>query len=139
MLGVPDAACECAAMQGEFTFAHEGVLGTSMELIVNAPRAGDAVECERRVLAEIERLRGILSTYDSASEIRRVMAVGAVESAELAEVLDAYSRWSARTSGAIELNMAGVIDCWKRGERLSAPAQRDGRQRGDDGFRDQRR
>jgi thiamine biosynthesis lipoprotein ApbE len=116
MLGVPDAACERAATLGEFAFAHEGVLGTSMELIVHASRAADAAECERRVLAEIERLRAILSTYDSESEIRRVMAGGAVESAELAEVLDAYALWSARTSGAIELNMAGVIDCWKGGE-----------------------
>src|SRR5882724_10168521 len=52
---------------GEFAFYHEGVLGTSMELIV---QAGDAGECERRVLGEIERLRRILSTYDPASEIR---------------------------------------------------------------------
>jgi thiamine biosynthesis lipoprotein ApbE len=84
-----------------------------MELIVQAPRAGAAGECERRVLGEIERLRRILSTYDPASEIRRVMLGGAVESTELAEVLAAYSLWGGRTGGAVELNMAGVIDLWK--------------------------
>ena len=117
MLAAPEVAFERAAKLGEFAFAHEGVLGTSMDLIVHAPRAGDAAECEGRVLAEIERLRAILSTYDSGSEICRVMAGGAVESFELAEVLEAYALWSARTNGAIELNMAGVIDCWKGGER----------------------
>src|SRR5438132_13991245 len=91
---------------GEFAFYHDGVLGTSMELIVQAPRIADAGECERRVLGAIERLRRILSTYDPASEIRRVMAGGAVESVELAEVLAAYSLWGGRTGGAIELNMA---------------------------------
>src|SRR5258706_16444868 len=69
---------------GEFIFHREGVLGASMELIVQAPRMADAGECERRVLGEVERLRRILSTYDSASEIRRVMLGGAVESVELA-------------------------------------------------------
>lgn len=98
---------------GEFAFEHDGVLGTSMELIVQLPRAADAAECERRVLAEIERLRGILSTYDRTSEISRAMAGGAVESIELAEVLDAYALWAERTGGAIELNMGGVIACWK--------------------------
>ena len=107
MLGAPDLALERAATLREFAFAHEGVLGTSMDLVVQAPRARDAVECERRALAEIERLRAILSTYDAASEIRRVMAGGAVESAELAEVLDAYASWGTRSNGAIELNMAG--------------------------------
>src|SRR5260221_2662270 len=98
---------------GEFAFYYEGVLGTSMELIVQAPRVADAGECERRVLGEIERLRRILSTYDPASEIRRVMLGGAVESVELAEVLAAYCLWGGRTGGAVELNMAGVIELWK--------------------------
>jgi thiamine biosynthesis lipoprotein len=119
MLGAQAVAIERAAMPGEFVFAHEGVLGTSLDLVVHAPRASDAAECERRVLTEIERLRSILSTYDSGSEIRRVMAGAAVESVELAEVLDAYALWGARSDGAIELNMAGVIDCWRSGARLS--------------------
>jgi thiamine biosynthesis lipoprotein len=104
---------ERALSMGEFTFEHDGVLGTSMELIVQAPRATDAAECERSVLAEIERLRGILSTYDPGSEISRAMAGGTLESDELAKVLEAYALWAERTGGAIELNMGGAIACWK--------------------------
>ena len=46
----------------EFSARHEGVLGTSLDLWVRATDAEGARECERVVLAEIERLRRILST-----------------------------------------------------------------------------
>jgi thiamine biosynthesis lipoprotein ApbE len=67
------------------------------------------------VCAEIERLRQILSTYDPGSEIRRVMTGGQIESVELHEMLDVYAFWNARTDGAIQMNMGGVIDLWKQG------------------------
>lgn len=72
-----------------------------MELIVRAGGCCDAEECDRQVSAEIERLRLILSTYDPASEIRQVMLAGQVRSPELADVLEAYRLWNARTAGAI--------------------------------------
>jgi len=98
---------------GKFVFAYENVLGTSMELILRTGSPMEAAHCEWRVLAEIERLRGILSTYGPASEISRVMAGAPVQSPELAELLDAYAQWTNRTLGAINLNMAGVIRLWK--------------------------
>jgi thiamine biosynthesis lipoprotein len=97
----------------EYLFEHDGVLGTSMELIVESTKSAEARECERQVSAEIERLRQILSTYDAASEIRGVMKGGSVKSAELAEVLAAYEWWNARTRGAINVNMAEIIQLWK--------------------------
>ena len=100
-----------------FTFAHDDVLGTSMDMIVCAATSADAAECHRLALAEIERLRAILSTFDPASEISRVRAGAAIESPALHELLAAYDQWSARTSGAIDVNMASVIDLWKQAGR----------------------
>jgi thiamine biosynthesis lipoprotein len=104
----------------EYSFSYDGVLGTSLELIVRAPGSTDAGRCRRRVLGEIERLGGILSTYDSTSEISRVKAGGKVESAELFELLEAYERWGNRTGGAIHVNMAEVIGLWKRSAAADA-------------------
>src|SRR5438105_2603451 len=56
----------------EYRFQHENILGTSLDLTVIAAREADAEACETAILNEIERLRQILSTYDSASEISRV-------------------------------------------------------------------
>jgi thiamine biosynthesis lipoprotein len=98
----------------DFLFKHDHVLGTSLELIVRSAHAGDADECEMQVLGEIERLRGILSTYDQMSEIRQYMAGGAAASPELEDVLAAYDHWSELTGGALNINMADVIGLWKK-------------------------
>jgi thiamine biosynthesis lipoprotein ApbE len=103
---------------GQFAFQREGILGTSFELYVGAVRANDARVCEQQVLAEIERLRLIFSTYDSASEISRVRAGAPVASTELNALLSAYELWTQRTDGALHLNMAEVIRLWKEASDL---------------------
>ena len=99
---------------GRFGFNYDRVLGTSLDVRLDAPSARDARECERRMLAEIDRLEQILSLYTPASEVSRVRAGAAIESAELAEVLAAYDTWSIRTGGALSRNLAGVIALWKQ-------------------------
>ena len=94
------------ASMSTYAFAYDGVVGTSMELLVQAPRSAEATECQRQVLAEIERLRGILSTYDPSSEISQVMAGASIRSPELHQVLDAYQFWNAQTNGAIDVRCA---------------------------------
>jgi thiamine biosynthesis lipoprotein len=102
---------------GRFGFAYDGVLGTSLDVRLDAPSARDARECEQRMLAEIDRLEKILSLYHPASEISRVKAGAPVESPELAAVLGAYDLWSARTGGALSPNLAGVLALWKNAGR----------------------
>lgn len=122
---VSDLPMRRAATLERFAGGYENVLGTSLDLAIKAARLSDAAECELRILGEIERLRRILSTYDPASEISRVMAGAPVESPELAEVLAAYDFWSARTGGLLELNLGGVIEVWRsaaRTGRLPDPA-----------------
>jgi thiamine biosynthesis lipoprotein ApbE len=109
----PEPATQRQFCQGIFQGEYENILGTSMELRVNTATPSEAQECEWRVLGEIERLRGILSTYDPASEIRQVMAGGPVVSAELADLLGTYQQWMERTAEAIRVNMGGVNNLWK--------------------------
>jgi thiamine biosynthesis lipoprotein ApbE len=101
---------------GEFSFAHEGVLGTSLDLIVHAANREIAHECERQVLSEIERLRQILSTRDSASVISRFLMGSPVMAPELQQLLNAYQFWNQHTRGAIDVNMAGVIRLWEQAQ-----------------------
>lgn len=102
-----------------FTYAHDGILGTSMELILQAQSASQADHCHQQVLSEIERLRKILSTYDPASEIEQAKSAPAWPlqrpcfSPELTEMLQMYQTWQTQTQGAIDLNLAGVIALWK--------------------------
>jgi thiamine biosynthesis lipoprotein ApbE len=103
-----------AAALEQFNFGHESVLGTSLDLIVRAQTSVDAVECQRQVLAEIERLRQILSTYDPSSIIRQYMAGERAAAPELDELLAAYEVWSVRTGGAVNARLGAVIELWKQ-------------------------
>src|SRR5690242_9430850 len=82
---------------GRYSFAYDHVLGTSLDLMVDAGRPSDAKHAEEAAFAEIHRLSGILSTYDTNSEISRVRRGAAIESAELTQVLAEYERWSKLT------------------------------------------
>jgi thiamine biosynthesis lipoprotein ApbE len=102
--------------QGAFLGEYDNILGTSMELRLQTAHPAEAQETEWQVLGEIERLRGILSTYDPASEIRRVMAGAPVVSPEISELLGLYAQWTERTAGAIKVNMGEVNRLWKTAE-----------------------
>jgi FAD:protein FMN transferase len=113
-VNVSDLSLRRAAPLDRFGAGYENVLGTSLDLIIEAARPADAVECEARLLGEIERLRRILSTYDPASEISRVMAGAPVVSTELTELLAAYESWNLRTGGLIDVNLGGVVAEWRQ-------------------------
>jgi hypothetical protein len=50
---------------------HENVLGTTLDLVIRAETPAAADRAEAAVLAEIDRLAGILSTWDANSEFSR--------------------------------------------------------------------
>jgi thiamine biosynthesis lipoprotein len=109
----------------DYTFAHDDILGTSLDLIVSAARPGDAVQCQGAVLAEIERLRAILSTYDPVSEISRVsFGLQPATAPELRQLLAAYDDWSARTGGAVDARLNQVVRLWREAARTGrVPAE----------------
>src|SRR5580658_3227139 len=81
-----------------YRFQHDHVLGTSMDLAVNASSEKAARAAHAAAWDEIERLCKILSTYDPHSEISRTG--GRAPSHDLAQVIAAYEDWNRRTSGA---------------------------------------
>ena len=95
------------------------MLGTSLQLIVCAGDAAAAERAERAVLAEIERLRGILSAHDAASELSRLNATSGPQacSPELLEVLSAYDRWNVRSSGAYNGHLGDLISAWRAAQK----------------------
>lgn len=105
-----------------FAFHHEGVLGTSLDLQVAAADAPQAAAAESAVLAEIERMRKILSTYDPASEISRLnAATGTVKcSQELLDVLAGYDWWNAKSGGAYNGHLGDLIRVWRAAEQAGA-------------------
>jgi FAD:protein FMN transferase len=118
VIDMPSAAGTAPASV-EFHFRHENILGTSLDLIVQAPSPAEAENCEEAVLDEIERLRRILSTYDPESEISRLQRErGPLAcSPELIEVLRAYDHWQARSGGAFNGQLGGLLGAWKKAAR----------------------
>lgn len=112
-----------AAEPGLFQFHHEGVLGTSLDLQVRATDAAQAALVESTALAEIERLRKMLSTYDPGSEVSRFStATGTMKcSPELLDVLGFYDLWNAKSAGAYNGHLGELIGAWKAGEKAGAP------------------
>jgi thiamine biosynthesis lipoprotein ApbE len=113
-----------ARAEGEgFKFHHDAVLGTSLDLQVNAADPQQAALVEGTILAEIERLRKILSIYDATSDVSRVNAAMApvAVSQELLEVLGFYDFWTARSRGAYNGHLGELIGAWKAAEKAGAP------------------
>lgn len=112
-----------AAETRGFQFHREGVLGTSFDLVVRTEAAAAAAHAEQGALEEIERLRGIFSTYDPTSEVSRLNAsVGPmICSPEMFEVLRAYEFWTARTGGAYQGQLGELIRVWRDAERDGVP------------------
>ena len=88
-----------------FSYFHENVLGTSLELQVTADSESSAKAAEASVLAEVDRLNSVLSTWKKDSEILRWQEAGKPMglSADLTAVLKACDHWTSNSSGAFSV------------------------------------
>lgn len=114
----------------DFTFHHENVMGTSLELRVRAATQDDALRAEERVLGEIDRLSAIFSSYDRTSELSRWQESAAPTpvSPELFEILQASDHWSDTSGGAFDPRTEALSRLWARAarqDRLPSAAERD--------------
>ena len=64
-------ACRPGIAAEDYSFSHDNVMGTSLDLRVRADNAKAARWAEVRVLSEIDRLTKIFSGYDTSSEFSR--------------------------------------------------------------------
>lgn len=100
-----------------YTFHHENVLGTSLELKFLAATPEDAEKAEAAALEEIDRLTKILSTYDPNSEVSRWLRTSdeaVAISPELLEVLGLWDVWRDRSGGALNASAESVTRVWKK-------------------------
>lgn len=97
---------------GYFEFRRDHILGTSLDLVAGAASPERAEDAEKKVLAEVARLRSVLSTYDATGEAARLNRANGpfAVSAELLSVLAAYEFWERRTDGAITSGGGYAID-----------------------------
>jgi thiamine biosynthesis lipoprotein ApbE len=90
------------------TFRKENVLGTSLEFQVIGAGAKAFDAC----LAEVERLRAILSTYDKSSALSQWQLRGETGPVpvEISELLDRYAHWQDRSGGAISSSISQKLN-----------------------------
>ncbi len=103
------------ASASEFSFFHENVMGTSLELRVVADSARSAEKAEARVLAEIDRLSAIFSSHNPQSEFsswQRTREIPVRVSSELFDVLSLADRLRIATAGAFDPRVAVVSQVW---------------------------
>jgi len=105
--------------QKPFAYHETNILGTSLDLQVGAPSQADADAIHTALLAEIERLRGLLSTYDPASDLSKVNASTApvTVAPEVIAVLQLYDRWATTTDGAFSGRTGDLTALWKDAEK----------------------
>ncbi|MBS0267215.1 MAG: FAD:protein FMN transferase, partial [Planctomycetes bacterium] len=101
-----------------YTARHEQVLGTSLDLVIHADDAEVIEQAEATVLAEIDRLAAILSTWDASSEFRRwhgAPPAPRAASPELFEVLSLCDLWKTTSGGAFNPSAQAICALWKAG------------------------
>ena len=102
-----------------FVMHHENVLGTSLEIRVWSESAKVAAVVEEAVLAEIDRMARIVSTYDSTSEFSRWQSAGRLQklSTELTRLLRSCDQWRERTGGAFHPGVERISRIWRAAEK----------------------
>ena len=102
-----------------FTFHHENVLGTSLEMKLHSQDESQADRAQAAGLGEIDRLSKILSAWDPSSEFSRWTRTrnqAVPISPELMEVLRMYDRWQTSTGGVLNASAATAGAMWRAAE-----------------------
>jgi FAD:protein FMN transferase len=121
LLAVLTAGGSSIARHGRpFVFHYENVLGTSLELKIDATNSAAADRADAAARREIERDARILSAWNSESEFSRWAATldqPVRVSPELFETLSLFDDWRQRTGGVLDASAETVVRVWKNVER----------------------
>jgi FAD:protein FMN transferase len=101
-----------------FTQHRDGVLGTSLDVVIHGTDAATAERALNAALAEIARLEEIFSTYRADSEVMQLNAARATDaaSAELLDVLGHCAQWYATTEGKFSCRLGRLQTLWAEAE-----------------------
>ncbi len=94
----------------------EAVLGTTLDLRLEAATFSLAQRAEEAILEEIERLELIFSRYLPNSELNRFLAGLGKPLPELELVLQTALEWQNKSGGAFHLGADALGQLWKRAE-----------------------
>ncbi len=100
-----------------YTFFHENILGTSLDLRIAAESREAAIAAESKVLEKIERLRRLLSSYDANSDLRRWLAGKSSDASvpeDLFQVLRLSDHFRSLTNGAFDPNVEAASVLWRK-------------------------
>ena len=118
--GLLPLAVGAGAQQGEtFTFHHEHVLGTSLQVTVRAAGLAEAQRAEAAALAEFDRQAAILSAWQPESEFskwEKTRGEAITVSPELHSTLAAFEGWRAKTGGALDASVEAATRLWARAQ-----------------------
>lgn len=91
-------------------------MGTRLRIVAEGPGSVQARGATERVLREVERLEGLLSTWDSTTPLSRLNRAPVGERVpvpgELYALLDEVFAWSRETGGAFEPALGPLVDAW---------------------------
>jgi thiamine biosynthesis lipoprotein ApbE len=114
---------------GTWSFAHENVLGTSLDMNVSAASRRQARTAEAAALAEFDRQSKILSAWDATSEFSRwekTRGVAVKVSPELLDVLARFDAWQEATAGVLNASSETAAKLWRTAAaRATAPSSKD--------------
>lgn len=99
-----------------FVSHFENVLGTSLEIKIKSVSEKQADKAEAAALKEIQRLAGIISSYDVNSEFSQWMRTSGEAkkiSRELFEILSLFDQWRTRSHGALDAGAQVVTALWR--------------------------
>ncbi|HEY5054980.1 MAG TPA: FAD:protein FMN transferase, partial [Acidobacteriaceae bacterium] len=98
-------------------FHYENVLGTSLDMKIQAKSDAEADRAAEAALAEFDRENRILSAWTPDSEFSHwVKTRGTAErvSPELFEVLALFDAWRVKTGGALDASAETAVQAWKK-------------------------
>lgn len=102
---------------GLYISQFDAVLGTSLTLKAVARSLAAAQQAEQAALAEIDRLKASLNSYDSTSEFSRWLTTQGEAtpiSADLFAVLAHFDHWSAQTQGVLNAGTELLSQLWQQ-------------------------
>ncbi|MCG8651156.1 MAG: DUF2271 domain-containing protein [Pirellulales bacterium] len=104
--------CACTANSEQFTFHHEHVLGTSLQLKIDAPSRQVADQVEAASLREIDRLAAVLSRHDPRSELSVWQREEHLRplSDDLVNVLRRAEHWRHQSQGAFDVRATALTN-----------------------------